>query len=764
MRIAEVAIPVPLSRAFSYEVPSALEAEAVLGARVLVEFGRRKTLGVVVGFLEQSETTTALKPILRVVDSQPVVPLELLAFLKEIAAYYFAPLGEVLRLALPAVEKRGPQDGELFPEQVLKRSRKVNVAQEQVASATAAIEESGLVRGQALMLLRELRADGPKPLARLQESYKSARAIAKKLEQLGLVLIENKDRKASDPFTAPEPLVPAPELTEAQLAAVSEIEGSLNGGPGPKSFLLFGITGSGKTEVYLRAIEVCLKQNRGALVLVPEIALTPQLVSRFRQRFGDDVAVIHSALAERQRHEMFLALLSGRVRVAIGARSALFGPVPSLGLIIVDEEHDGSFKQEEGVRYNARDMALLRAHRAGATIILGSATPSLESFELAMRGKLKMLELPARAVKEATLPSVTLVDLKSVKSGPSGARLVTIVLHRAIEATLARKEQSIIFLNRRGHSPAVICLSCGLLVSCRACSVAMTFHRGPVSALEDGGTIAGGSIICHYCGYQERGDVLCPKCRSPNLRLEGLGTEKLEETLAKAFPTARVARLDRDISETKKGAAVLEGMRDGTIDILVGTQMVTKGHDFPNVTLVGVVNADASLSLPEFRAAERAFQLLVQVAGRAGRRDRPGKVIVQTYAPEHPAIRFAQKHDVRGFLEFERNDRRDAGYPPFRRLALIRVDALDLKVAEDTAQRLAQLARDTPAGLSDQVEVLGPTPAPLARLRGRFRFRVLLRAMERGPLRSVLGALERSLGDFDRRVRIVLDVDPVGMM
>jgi primosomal protein N' (replication factor Y) len=292
----------------------------------------------------------------------------------------------------------------------------------------------------------------------------------------------------------------------------------------------------------------------------------------------------------------------------------------------------------------------------------------------------------------------------------------------------------------------------------------MTFHRGPVSALEDGGTIAGGSIICHYCGYQERGDVLCPKCRSPNLRLEGLGTEKLEETLAKAFPTARVARLDRDISETKKGAAVLEGMRDGTIDILVGTQMVTKGHDFPNVTLVGVVNADASLSLPEFRAAERAFQLLVQVAGRAGRRDRPGKVIVQTYAPEHAAIRFAQKHDVRGFLEFERNDRRDAGYPPFRRLALIRVDALDPKVAEDTAQRLAQLARDTPAGLSDQVEVLGPTPAPLARLRGRFRFRVLLRATERGPLRSVLGALDRALGDFDRRVRIVLDVDPVGMM
>jgi primosomal protein N' (replication factor Y) len=773
MQVAQVAVPVPLSRAFSYEVPIQLQGSIELGSRVLVELGRRKVLGVVVGLgpgaVDSSDapaltTGPQLKPILKLVEQSPVLPPELLTFLKEVSAYYFAPLGEVLRLALPAVESRRSQGtGELFEGSTLSGSKKVKVPEELVAAATSQLEEPGALRGQALSILQELRANGPRAVARLSDTWKNARVALKKLEGLGLVELRKADKKAADPFDRTEERVPAPELTEPQATALEAVEASLASGRA-QSFLLFGVTGSGKTEVYLRSIARCLSEGRGALVLVPEIALTPQLVSRYRQRFGDDVAVLHSGLADRKRHEMFLALHSGRLRVAIGARSALFGPVQNLGLVIVDEEHDGSFKQEEGVRYHARDMALLRAHRAGATVLLGSATPSLESFELCRRGKATLLELPGRAVKDAVLPTVTLVDLKSVKAGPSGARLLTTVLHREIDKALERKEQTIVFLNRRGHSPAVVCLGCGTLVSCRACSVAMTFHRGPVSGLEDGASIAGGTIQCHYCGYQERGDMACPKCRSPNLKLEGLGTEKLEDTLAAAFPNAKVARLDRDIADTKKGAAVLEGMRDGTIDILVGTQMVTKGHDFPNVTLVGVVNADAALALPEFRASERSFQLLVQVAGRAGRRERPGKVIIQTYSPEHAAIAFAQRHDVRGFLERESADRREAGYPPFRRLALVRVDALDAALAESTARWLAEVAQSS-AGVRDgKVEVLGPTPAPLARLRGRYRFRVLLRADDRGPLRSVLGRVDAELVGLDRKVRVVIDVDPVGMM
>jgi primosomal protein N' (replication factor Y) len=695
------------------------------------------------------------KPIAAVVDPEPVLPAELLGFLVALGEYYFAPIGEVLRLALPALEREQVRairaQGELA---TLAAARQVGGKRVAYARPTDAVEAPGTLRGQAAAVLALLRANGEVTVARLEERFGNARAAVKKLEGLGLVAVEQRE-PPRDPFFA-DALArdQPPELNAAQAEAADRITSAIGGaGAVERAFLLFGVTGSGKTEVYLRAIAACLGRGKGALVMVPEIALTPQLVQRFRARFGDDLAVVHSALVEADRHAMWTRLRRGEVKVAIGARSALFAPVPDLGLVIVDEEHDASFKQEEGVRYHARDMAILRAHRAQAALVLGSATPSLEAVELCRRGKLVELSLPGRAVAEATLPAVTLVDLRRNGPGPTGDRLLSLPLHRAVEQTLAAKEQVILFLNRRGFAPSVVCASCGAVETCQHCSVALTYHRGK-----------GAGMRCHYCDFHGPLPEACTGCRAPALELEGLGTERLEDTVAAAFPSARVARLDRDVGGGAKSEAIIARMRRGEIDILVGTQMVTKGHDLPRVTLVGVLNADAALSLPDFRAAERGFQLLVQVAGRAGRSDRPGRVLIQTRTPEHPAIQLAAHHDVRAFWDRELRDRREVGYPPFFRLALLRVDALDEDLGRAGAAKLAAHARTSKEALERRVEVLGPSAAPIARLRGRFRFRVMLRAKDRGPLRAALAAVREEMDRLDRRVRAVVDVDPVTML
>ena len=775
--LADIAVPVPLSQPFTYAVPEALAAEVRPGARVLCEFGRRKLVGVVIDVFDRPhvpaqhdastdrqptlqglagpppQASSPWKPIVAVVDAEPVLPAELLGFLRQLSDYYFAPIGEVLRLSLPALERdqvRALKAKGGLPEPAKQvGGRKVAFVQ-----PTSAIEPPGSLRGQAAAILSLLRGTGEQPVARLEERFGNARAAVRKLEQLGLAEVSLREPPRDPFFTKVASREEPPELTAAQSNAAEKITAAFSGDPeAVRGFLLFGVTGSGKTEVYLRAIAACLAAGKGALVMVPEIALTPQLVARFRARFGDDLAVLHSGLGDADRHAMWTRLRRGEVKVAIGARSALFAPVPDLGLIIVDEEHDGSFKQEEGVRYHARDMALLRAHRARAVTVLGSATPSLESVGLCKRGKLVELALPERAVREATLPAVTIVDIKRMGAGPTGDRLISLPLYRAIEQTLAAKEQAILFLNRRGFAPSVLCDACGATETCRACSVALTYHR-----------VRGGRVCCHYCDFEGPLPQVCSACHAPTLMLEGLGTERLEATIAAAFPAARVARLDRDVAGGARSEAVIERMRAGEIDVLVGTQMVTKGHDLPNVTLVGVVNADAALSLPDFRAAERGFQLLVQVAGRAGRRERQGRVLIQTRSPEHIAIQFAAHHDVRGFLARELNDRHEVGYPPFSRLALLRIDAVNEDLARDTAARLASVARTAPDGLARRVDVLGPAAAPIARLRGRFRFRVLLRARDRGPLRAVLAAIEAARQDVDRRVRAAIDVDPVSML
>ncbi|HEY6725359.1 MAG TPA: primosomal protein N' [Polyangiaceae bacterium] len=740
-------MPVPLGQAFTYSVPEATKVAPVRGARVLVEFGKRKLFGVV---LDVSPTAgdevepAKLKPVLAVIDTEPVVKSELLDFLLELARYYLAPIGEVLRLALPALERGSLEDlaeqGLLAP-----KARAVGrVVQVAVASAGASAPET--LAGAALAVWQHLSEKEAVPIGDLEKLHKGARRTIKKLAELGLCHIERREQVSAN-ATAEFSPDQRPELTEAQARAVAALTEALDQRT-PRAFLLDGVTASGKTEVYLHAAEHCLKQGKGAIVLVPEIALTPQLTARFRARLGDAIAIVHSGLGNKERLHMWKQLQKGAFKVAVGARSALFAPVTDLALICVDEEHDGSFKQEEGVRYNARDMALLRAHRAEAVAVLGSATPSLSSEAAVRSGKMTRLRLPARANQKAVLPRVTVVDLKRVGAGPSGDRFLSLPLYRALERCLGAGEQAILFLNRRGFAPSLVCEGCGNFIECPQCSVAMTLHRA-----------RGERLVCHYCDYARARTETCPRCGSDRLTEEGVGTERVEEQLGKAFPKARIGRLDRDVAAGAKSERVLARMRRGEIDILVGTQMVTKGHDLPSVTLVGVLNADAALSLPDFRAAERCFHLLVQVAGRAGRGDKPGEVLIQTRQPEHPAVALAAQHDVPGFTEREMRERRELGYPPFARLALIKLDALDAAVAEREATRLAALARSLATPV---ISVVGPAPAPLARLRNRYRFRFMVRGSDRAALRKVLLGLARAKPRGD--VRVAIDVDPVSML
>jgi primosomal protein N' (replication factor Y) len=756
MLLADVALPVPLARAFTYAVPDALAARSTPGARVVCPFGGRRVLGVVLA-VREGEPPKGVKAIARLVDDAPAVPADLLAFLHDLASYYLAPIGEVMRLALPPADRETMS--ELDSPTLFGGARGLAARTVRWVAATDRVEGSPL-RGQQAAILAHLRAAGSEPLSRLEARWRNARDATKKLATMGLATLE--DRPAPDDPAFAEPAVrDAPhDATEAQKAAIEAIAGAVRE-PRAVTYLLQGVTGSGKTEVYLRAIAAAREAGKGSIVLVPEIALTPQLVARFRARFGDDLAVLHSALTPRERHTMWRKLHSGGVDVAIGARSALFAPVRALGLLIVDEEHDSSFKQEEGVRYHARDMAIWRAHKAGGVCVLGSATPSLESEHLTRTGRAVKLRLPDRA-RAQPMPRVEIVDLRRTGPGPTSDRRISIPLYRAIEAALAAKEQTILFLNRRGFAPSVRCEACGKIAACSDCSVALTFHKR--QTLRSGPVALAGVVRCHYCDYEAPLGAKCAACGAEALALEGLGTEKLEESLAAAFPGARVARLDRDVATGRKVEALLARVRAREIDILVGTQMVTKGHDLPNVTLVGVVNADAALGMPDFRAGERTFQLLVQVAGRAGRGDVPGRVIVQTWDPEHAAVALAARHDVDSFLQRELADRRELGYPPLSRAALVRVDAVEEDAARKACATLADVARRSPPVQSGRVLVQGPAPAPIARIRNRWRFRVMLRAADRAPLREVLVAIDGARAALPRDVRASIDVDPVQLL
>ena len=768
--VAEIAVPVPIDKPFTYLVPSALASDVVPGARVLIPFSGRRLMGVVIERrARRDDDSPKLKAIVAVVDATPVLPPELLAFLREVASYYLAPIGEVFALALPAVERKAIR--RLHAEGV--HTAVTKVAPEHVLRVVRWLAQEPLPesktkrRGPAMRaLIEHITSEKEAPLRSLSERWPTASTIVRKLAAEGLVAIDERTVEVSA-FAEAEARDAPPTLNDEQHAAAEVIFEAIRTSHDARAstlpFLLHGVTGSGKTEVYLRAIAATLERGRGALMLVPEIALTPQLVGRFRARFGDEVAVVHSALDPSARHAMWRRLHKGELRVAIGARSALFAPVPSLGLVVVDEEHDSSFKQEEGVRYHARDCAILRAHRAMAVCIVGSATPSLEMLELSRRGRMVKLRLASRA-RAQPLPDVEIIDLRHVGPGPTGSKLVSLPLHRALQATLAAKEQAILFLNRRGFAPAVICETCGTLRRCPDCDVALTFHRKPGLRPTRGGEVTSvrAGLRCHYCDRVEDLPEKCPKCEGV-LAQEGVGTERLEDVLSAAFPQARIARLDRDVAGAKEVESILKRMRAREVDILVGTQMVTKGHDLPFVTLVGVVNADGALSMPDFRAAERTFQLLVQVAGRAGRGDVRGQVMIQTRSPEHAAIVCAAHHDVDAFLARELVDREELGYPPFSRLVLIRLDAPDEPTVISAAQHLAAAALALPEVKAERVEVRGPTPAPIPRIRGRYRWRLLLRG-ERRDVRAVAIVVKRAIEALPRDVRVIVDVDPLSMM
>lgn len=753
-RFASVAIGIPRRELFTYSVPEALREVAQRGSRVLVHFNRRKEAGVIVALSDELPPElegTKILPILEALDSDPYFTDELLSFIEEAARYYFHPLGEVLKSFSPPV--RRDQIASLKREGLLGEGEQLRgvKARSQERDYVVIRDEVGrrkLGAAQARVMQALLAAGGEADALVLMRETGATRATLRRLEEMGLLSQERRLRPA-DPFFAEEVArdVP-PELTAEQSEAVEAIRAAIRGRS--EAFLLKGVTGSGKTEVYLRAIEEARRQDKGAVLLVPEISLTPQLVGRFRARFGDGLAVLHSGLDASAREAAMRALRAGEIHVAIGARSALFSPIQNLGLIIVDEEHDSSFKQEEGFRYQARDMALLRAHRAGAVAILGSATPSFESMFGAERGRLRLLTLSERATG-AKLPSVEIVDLRRYPMGRDGEKLISYPLAEALRGCLDEGGQAIVFLNRRGYLPALRCEQCGAPEECPSCSVAMTAHKSE------------GRLRCHYCDHSLPIRLRCTLCGADALTSFSLGTEKLEEALSSQLSGARIARLDRDVVSHRSVERILSDFRAHRYDILVGTQMVTKGHDIPNVTVVGVVLADQSLSFSDFRASERTFQLLSQVAGRAGRGERAGRVLIQTYQPENDAIVCAARHDFDGFYAKAIGERRDPAYPPFAHLALLRVDAADEALAERESSRLAALLGTHPALREERVELLGPAPAQLKKLRNRHRYQIFLRSGERGPLRRVLGDLVPRIERL-RRVRVSLDVDPHSML
>jgi primosomal protein N' (replication factor Y) (superfamily II helicase) len=741
-QLASVAVGRPVKGPFTYLVPPELLGRLQRGQRILVPFGRGRALGFYLGPGEPPAAGAALKPVSALLEETPALPDDVLSLVEFAAAYYRHPLGEALRAALPPGMADPAEGPEPSPD----------VVRTVVVVGAPSVDALRRAPAQAAALGYLLAVGGRAELDELGRAVPGARATVQRLVERGWVTVEE---RALEPTIA-EGLGQArpAQLTDAQGRALAEVQGALDAG-GFHPFLLQGVTGSGKTEVYLRAAEHALSRGGGALVLVPEIALTPQLVGRFRSRFGSAVAVLHSGLRDRERLLHWKGLRSGVVRLAVGVRSAVFAPVRDLALLVVDEEHDPSFKQDEKLRYQARDLAVVRAKQAGATVVLGSATPSLETLENARRGRYRHLRLPAR-VDDRPMPHVTLVDLRRMRpastASPEQPPALSPPLVDALGEVLGRGQQAILFLNRRGHSAALVCEACGQGVSCTQCDVSLTFH------------LRARNLQCHYCGESRPVPDRCPACGGPVLAV-GAGTERVEAEVAERFPRARVARLDRDAATSAERLTdLLARFARGELDVLVGTQMVAKGHDFPGVTLVCVVSADTGLLLPDFRAAERTFQLVTQFSGRAGRGKEPGRVLVQTWNPEADAVARVPAHDYDGFAEHELAWREALAWPPFSRLVAVRIEGEDAGETAAVARKLGERVAVLLPGPATGVRLLGPALAPLPRLRGKSRWQLLLKAPRHALLGPVLDQLERDLEVLPRGVRVVVDVDPGAML
>lgn len=730
--VARVAVIAPLNKLLSYRVPAEFADEVAVGTRIRVPLGRRTAIGFVFAVEQATDGVSELKSILEVTDPEPFFTSALATLLQRSADYYCYPIGEAVRTALPAGTTRKDADLAMQRERVFSavpQSSPVSLRGKRQQEIWSFIEQQGSV-----------------PLSRLREAFPAPHAPLQRLVELGVVT-ERSEERPRDPFFAlPVVADQPPSLNQAQQVAVDSLSAGLTEG-GFHASLLHGVTGSGKTEVYLRVIAKAMELGRQVLVLVPEIALTPQLVGRFRARFspaGKRIAVLHSALSDGERLDAWRLIMRSEVDVVIGVRSAVFAPLPKLGVIVVDEEHEGSYKQSDGFRYHARDLALLRGQLEGAMVVLGSATPALNTFYRAREGLCGHLSLPER-VQSRPLPNVELIDLKE----SAGQGSLSPALATALQETLERGEQSLLLLNRRGFAPFLLCQDCGAVWRCPNCEISLTYHQGKRE------------LRCHYCDYVLRPPEICDRCGGSNLVPEGVGTERLEEELRELLPSARILRMDRDTTQ-RKGAhqALLEQVEKGEVDILVGTQMVAKGHDFPGVTLVGVINADASLNFPDFRSAERTYALLSQVAGRAGRGDKPGKVLIQTFDPEHYVLQCVVNHDYLGFYEEEVVGRQMLGYPPFGFLANLVLAGNNANQVEQAAASLVQQL----SGRSQRVEILGPAPCTLARLRGKSRWQILLKAPERRFLRALLPLVSDTIQTLPAGVRVVMDVDPLDML
>ncbi len=799
---ADVSLPVPIDQPFTYVLPETLRHRVREGCRVLVPFGSRKLTGIVVK-VHQQPPQVAAKPLLKLLEEEPVLEPHLIRLGQWIASYYCAPLGEVLRgmaplsgetrttkiysltdagrdaarqlflgaddqdptiqiLRLldqrpvsaeylkrkipdtPRIIKSLEKRGFVFTEDIFAERDPLRASSGRLRVAHTQRPEGVKFKKAERELLSYLELHpGSHNLEELDALIKGASSAARSLARRKLLKLDLEPVSAN--FA---PYRPPPTLNVHQQEAFDKLKASIESKQF-SAFLLQGVTGSGKTEVYLRGIEATLATGRSALLLVPEIALTPAVAAQFHHRFGDRVAILHSAFHDAERADQWRRIRSGKATVVVGTRSGVFAPVQDLGLIVVDEEHDGSYKQQDTPRYNGRDVAVVRAQTAGATVILGSATPSLESRYNVERGKYSLLELPER-IEKRPMPDVELIDmrvefLETGKQSTFSRRLLDSMRER-----LEKGEQVILLHNRRGFSSFAACRSCGERMQCVNCAVTLTYHRRDRR------------MLCHYCAYAERIPSNCPKCGSEHMHFLGVGSERVEDELHREFPSARIARLDRDTVTGKHHfETILQGFRERNFDILVGTQMIAKGHDIPNVTMVGVISADIGLGVQDFRAAERTFQLLTQVAGRAGRGDLPGQVFVQTINPDHYAIRMAAAQDFAAFYSKELQFRKLMRYPPFSALANILVRSEKQEDAMRMAGEISSLLNPAP----EQLKVLGPAEAPVPRLKNEFRYQLLIKTADRRVLNQVLQKLRHYA--VDQRwtaTALVIDVDPLTLL
>jgi len=806
----DIAVALPVYNTYTYGIPETLLPFAEEGRRVLIPFGQRKVTGYILGSAEKIEGVKT-KLILDILDDKSLFPKSMISFFKWIAEYYKYPVGEVIKKALPgginlydyaelSITQSGKKqlgknalppaekkilkllESAAVPQKTLKRKfqNETNSALIHRMVEKGVIQKKLRLKGKRIgpreeKFLSIVNSDIPKD--RFYEKRKIIIDLVKKNPN-GISLKELKAKAEGaegyteyliksgflsgdlrkvyrDPLGEPVPPDTPPQLTREQEKTVSTILRSI--GKGFTTYLLSGVTGSGKTEVYMRIAEAAVKKGYSALILVPEIALISQTERRFRARFGECIAVLHSGLSAGERYDQWLRILEKKAKIVIGARSAVFAPVTDIGVIIVDEEHDGSYKQESSLRYHARDIAIVRAKQQNAIALLGSATPSIQSAYNSDLKKFGRLYLTKR-INDRPLPEVTIVDLCRYRDERGLRKFITPELIKEVKKNLERGEQVLLFLNRRGFANFPVCASCGEPMLCKNCDISLTLHKG-INAYK-----------CHFCGYTRASISPCEKCGSPAIKLLGIGTEKVAAAMENLFPDARITRMDRDTT-TKKGAMVniLKNLRNNKIDILIGTQMVAKGHDFPNITLVGIICADLSLNFPDFRASELTFQILAQVAGRAGRGNIKGRVILQTYNPDHFSIAAAQDQDYERFYSQEIVFRKALNYPPFSRIVQLKISGKDKRktkthaiLAGERCKTICQQERR----FQKDIEILGPVEAPFSKIAGYFRWHILLKGTNTGTLHSFVSRLMFEDNNIiqNRNVRVAVDVDPIFML